>query len=107
MEPIICAIVSAASAIIVAIITSKSAKAQKAMAEQAAKSEAREAQREQQQILQLEMQHANTSLTVGVAMALKHGHCNGEVEAGLAAVKAADEKYQRYLEGIAVHHLAK
>ena len=48
---------------------------------------------------------ANSKLTVGVAMALKHGHTNGEVEEGLAAVETANNEYTRFLEEIALNHI--
>lgn len=67
--------------------------------------EARAAQRAKEGRLQLAMIHANGKLTVGVAMALKRGHCNGEVEDGLEAVKKADAEYAAFLEGVAVEHL--
>ena len=48
---------------------------------------------------------AECKLTVGVAMALKRGHCNGEVEAGLAAVQKTTKEYERFLEDIAIEHI--
>lgn len=50
---------------------------------------------------------SNTELTVGVAMALKNGHCNGEVEAGLQAVKSAQLKYRQFLENLALEEIKK
>ena len=48
---------------------------------------------------------ANSELTVGVAMALKKGQCNGEVEAGLKAVQEANRKYKDFLETVAMEHI--
>ena len=67
--------------------------------------EARAAQRAKEGRLQLAMIHAVGKLTVGVAMALKRGHCNGEVEDGLEAVQKADTEYAAFLESVAVEHL--
>ena len=53
------------------------------------------------------MMSANSELTVGVAWALKRGHCNGEVEKGLKAVEDAQREYTEYLEGIALDHIKK
>ena len=53
------------------------------------------------------MLNANCQLTVGVAMALKRGHCNGEVEAGLAAIEKTTKDYEQFLEGIAIDHIAR
>lgn len=53
------------------------------------------------------MIEANSKLTVGIAMALKHGHANGEVEAGLKAVDEAQREYVEFLEGIAIEQITK
>nr|DAO92563.1 MAG TPA: hypothetical protein [Caudoviricetes sp.] len=101
------ALISAASAIACALIAAWSNRRAKDDKAQRERVEARAAQRAKEGRLQLEMLHANSKLTVGVAMALKRGHCNGEVEAGLEAIKKADQAYAAFLEGIAVDHLTK
>lgn len=101
------ALISAASAIACALIAAWSNRRTKEDKAQRERVEARAAQRAKEGRLQLEMLHANSKLTVGVAMALKRGHCNGEVEAGLEAIKNADQAYAAFLEGIAVDHLTK
>ena len=53
-------------------------------------------QRATETLLLMELTNANTDLTIGVAMALKNGHANGEIEDGLAAVQAAKQSYQRF-----------
>ena len=53
------------------------------------------------------MINANCQLTVGVAMALKRGKCNGEVEQGLAAIENATKEYEQFLEGIAIEHITR
>ena len=111
-----CAAISAALAIACAIIGARRArrdreeKAQRERAEaeeraQRERVEARAAQRAKEGRLQLAMIHAVGKLTVGVAMALKRGHCNGEVEDGLEAVQKADTEYAAFLESVAVEHL--
>ena len=40
-------------------------------------------------------------------MALKHGHANGEVEAGLKEVESAQMEYQQFLENIAIDQIRK
>lgn len=57
--------------------------------------------------LQLKMMDANSRLTVGVAMALKHGHANGEVEEGLKAIEEAEKEYVEFLEDIAIDQIKK
>ena len=40
-------------------------------------------------------------------MALKRGHCNGEVEQGLAAIKRTQHEYEQFLEGIALDQITR
>ena len=100
MTEIICTAITAAATIICAMIALDGKK-------RGRKEDARAEQRAKEGRLQLRMMDANTKLTVGVAMALKNGHCNGEVEAGLAAVQAANSEYVKFLEGIALDEIKK
>ena len=50
---------------------------------------------------------ANLKLTVGVAMVLKHGHANGEVEEGLGAIDATNSDYAKFLKNLAHEHIKK
>ena len=100
-----CAAISAASAIACAIIGARRARRDREEKAQRERVEARAAQRAKEGRLQLAMIHAVGKLTVGVAMALKRGHCNGEVEDGLEAVQKADTEYAAFLESVAVEHL--
>lgn len=100
MTEIICTAITAAATIIcgyMAISGKKRAEREDERAEQRAK----------EGMLQLQMIDANSKLTIGVAMALKHGHCNGEVEAGLQAVQEASDNYVQFLEGIAIDQIKK
>lgn len=58
-------------------------------------------QRMKESLLTMRLINADTKLTLGVAMALKHGHANGEIEEGLAAVKLAQEEYQKFNDELA------
>ena len=100
MTEIICTGLTAFSGIVVAWIANKTSK-------ESARMEARAEQRRKESRLALQMQHANTELTVGLAMAMKHGKCNGEVEEGLTAVKEANKAYEAFLEGVAIDALIK
>lgn len=100
MTEIICTGLTALSAVLVAWVSSKTTK-------QSAKLDAQAEQRRQESRLALKMQHANTELTVGLAMAMKHGKCNGEVEEGLQAVRDANKAYEAFLEGVAIDALVK
>lgn len=100
MTEIICTAITAAATIIcgyMAISGKRRAEREDERAEQRAK----------EGMLQLQMIDANSKLTIGVAMALKHGHCNGEVEAGLQAVQEASDNYVQFLEGIAIDQIKK
>lgn len=107
MVDIVCAFIAAVATVLCAIVAAGTKKRDKQMQEAAERAEARSAQRTKEGRLQLAMISADTKLTVGVAMALKHGHCNGEVEEGLEAVRAAQEEYTRYLSEIAMDSLRK
>lgn len=100
MIEIICAVIAAAATIICARIAAEGKKRD-------AREDARSEQRAKEGRLQLKMLDANTKLTIGVAMALKHGRANGEVEEGMAAVEEARNEYLQFLEGIAIDRIKK
>lgn len=105
MITILIATISATASVAVAIIggvfSVKQSKVQKRTEDINKKQEERAEQRKQESLLAMELSHANTKLTVGVAMALKRGHANGEIEEGLAAVNEASENYNAYLRKVA------
>lgn len=105
MISIICAIIAAVATIICALIASSHNKAEKYRQACEQREEARARQRIKESRLQLAMIAANSELTVGVAMALKRGQCNGEVESGLTAVQDARKKYNEFLEDVAMEHI--
>lgn len=98
MVSIICALIAGAATIVCAVVAAQGSKLLKAREKE--ESHARE--RTEEARLQLEMIAANSELTVGVALALKEGHTNGEVEKGLLAVRSASDKYTKFLEEIAL-----
>lgn len=97
---VLCALIAAASAVLCAVVSTKNSARNKKM-------EHRAELRSKENRLMLDMIHANTQLTIGTAMAIKNGRANGEMTAGLEAVKNSDEKYQAFLEEIAIEHLTK
>lgn len=107
MVSVICALIAAASAIIVALVAAWSGKTVKRAERDAKKEEERAQQRAKEARLQLAMIAANSELTVGVALALKEGHTNGEVEAGLEAVKLANARYKQFLEEFAIDRISE
>ena len=104
---VIATIVSAIASIICAIVAGLFAREKKRQTERDKKTDELEARRAEGAKLQLEMINANSELTVGVAMALKNGNCNGEVEEGLHAVQEAGADYTKFLEEIALDTLRK
>ena len=61
--------------------------------------------RKQESLLLLEMNMANAKLSYAVAMAIKRGKTNGEVEEGIEAYEAARKKYLHFLNTQATEHL--
>lgn len=104
---IICTAITAIATIVcagVGAIVSRSTKEQKEYNDRVEK---RAELRAQESTLNLKMLNANSQLTIGVAMALKRGHCNGEVEEGLKAVQDANKEYTEFLEKIALEKISK
>lgn len=104
---VIATIVSAIASIICAYIAGQFAREKIRQSERDKKTDELEARRAEGAKLQLKMINANSKLTVGVAMALKNGHCNGEVEKGLHAVQEAEADYTQFLKEIALDSLKK
>ena len=105
MASIVCAFITSVATIICAWIAAVTAKADKERKAKDAVSERQAQERARESQLQLAMIAANSELTVGVAMALKNGHCNGEVEAGLQSVDKANKEYVKFLEQVALDHI--
>ncbi len=99
--------ITGAVGIICAAMAAQSGKRDKQAKEEAERVDRRAEQRAKEGRLQLAMINANCQLTVGVAMALKRGRCNGEVEQGLVAVDKATREYEQFLEGIAIDHITR
>ena len=102
---VMCAFMAAAATVLCAVIAANGSKAEKERAERDLRTEERAKQRAREGRLQLAMIAANSELTIGVAMALKKGYANGEVEKGLEAVREANKEYTRFLEGVAIDHM--
>ena len=107
MTEIICAVVTTATTFICAWIASKSSRDEKVRKIDEVKAQKRADQRSKEAMLQLAMIATNLKLTVGVAMVLKHGHANGEVEEGLGAIEATNSDYTKFLKNLALEHIKK
>lgn len=93
------------AAVIAGVISIKQIKLNKKIQEENEKMERRAEQRKQESLLAMELSHANTQLTIGVAMALKNGYANGEIEYGLELVNKSSEKYSAFIRQMANEHL--
>ena len=104
------AIVTAAASVVVALMGTLgawvTARAERARKKDRAEDEKRNDRRQRESLLLLGMVSASIDLTVGVAMALKHGHANGEIESGLKAVEKAQEEYQAFHDTIALEQIS-
>lgn len=107
MTEVICAALTGFCAIVCAVIASQASKREKREKAEQVCLDRRAEQRAREGRLQLAMIDANCKLTVGVAMALKRGHCNGEVEQGLAAIQKTQREYEQFLEGIGIDHITR
>ena len=63
--------------------------------------------RKTEALLSLELQMATAKLSYAVAMAIKRGTPNGEVEEGVEAYTKAKDKYTNFLNGQAKEHLSE
>lgn len=61
--------------------------------------------RKRESLLQLKMLMASNKLTFAVAMAIKRGEPNGEVEEGIKAYSEAKNEYYAFLNEQAAEHL--
>lgn len=66
---------------------------------------ARAEARKKESLLALEMNMANAKLSYAVAMAIKRGSPNGEVEDGIEAYNEAKSKYFKFLDEQAIARL--
>lgn len=102
---IICTTVTVVGSIIVAIVGAVGVVYANKISKLQRISEQQNEMRKREARLAMKLSAANTKLTVGVAMALKHGHANGEIEEGLADVDKAQQEYSEFLAEVATEHL--
>lgn len=93
-------IIAVLQAIVVWIAVSKIGKYSKKLDERADA-------RKEDNLLSLELNMATAKLSYAVALALKRGVANGEIEEGVDAFEAAKDRYQRFLNNQALDHLIK
>lgn len=100
MVEILCATISAAALIIVAVI-GRNNKIREGKEEQ------RAALREKESRLSMDMMAANCELCDVISLAVTGGHTNGNVEAAQKKVRAAKEAYEKFLRDTAAHAVSK
>lgn len=100
MVEVICAIIAAVSAVMVAYIGRKTEL-------RAKKSEDRANLRQEESLLQLELMNANTQLTQAIGNAVLGGHNNGNVAIAKKNVEDALAKYQEFHNKLALRVVNK
>ena len=102
---IILALISAASAIIVAAIGKHAVTVNKKTEKLEKEREEREKRREKEMRLSMDMMYATLQLSIVRANALTNGHNNGNVAVAYSAAQAAKDKYDEFLKDVASHSL--
>lgn len=100
MVEIGCAIIAAASLVIVAIVNGRMSRAN-------CKMEVRAKLRQEESLLSMKMMSALGKLCVGTALAIKNGKCNGEMQDGLEAVEKAEEDYTAFQQRTTAYQVSK
>lgn len=102
---IVLAIISAISAILVALIGKHSMTVAKRTEKRQKQIDEREARREKEMRLSMDMMYATLQLSIVSANALTNGHNNGNVAIAYEAAKNAKDNYDAFLRDVASHEL--
>ena len=86
---VLCALLSAISAIIVAVVSSR-------LKKENAKNDERAERSKEESLLSLEMLDATLQLSVVTANALTNGHNNGNVEEARSSAQKAQDAYKKF-----------
>lgn len=97
MIQILCAIISGATAVAVAIIGIFAARESKKNKEIAKWYDVRAERRKKESLLSLKMLNATLELSIVCANALAGGHNNGNVEEARIAAKQARDEYEKFV----------
>ena len=98
--PLICALIAAGSAIVVAKIEADNKKERK-------RTEERAKVREKESRLSMKMMSAAIDLGFVTSLAVTGGHTNGNVEAAQKKAQAAQKEYDDFLQETAAHIIAE
>lgn len=102
---VICSIVALVASICCALITSINTRNNTEHARVQEEQRKKEKLRSEESRLLLAMISANMSLTVAIAHSIASDNVTDEVDNGLAAVEAADKKYQEFVQDIANNYM--
>lgn len=97
---IVCAVIAAFAAIMVAVIETKNSKQRK-------RTEERAKVREKESRLSMQMMSAAIDLGYVTSLAVTGGHTNGNVEAAQKKAQAAQKEYEDFLRDTAAHIIAE
>ena len=100
-------IITAATTLLVTIITAISTVDMRRRKKQDAKQEARAAIREEESRLSMAMMSASIDLGLATALAVKEHKINGEMADATASAKKAQSEYRAFLARIAARQVAK
>lgn len=100
MTEIICAVITATAAIVVAVIERRNKIQNKKIEERAEK-------RAQESRLAMDLMYANCALSLTTAKKLANMHTNGDVEEAMTAARLAQDNYMDFIRDEAAKTLSK
>ena len=100
MIEVICAAITAAAAICVAVIERRNFQQNK-------KTEARAERRALESRLSMDLMYANCALSLTTAKKLANMHTNGDVEEAMSAAKSAQDAYTDFIRNTVSHGVTK
>ena len=100
MTEIICAVITAVSAVAVALVGSNIRKSNARMEERAKL-------RQRESMLSLKMMDATLQLSIVTANALTGGHNNGNVKRARDAADAAAKEFEDFMREVTAHEISK
>lgn len=98
---IVIAVIGALQAVTLAVVKGMFDKGERSHKKEQEKLERRADVRAKEGLLSMKLVNANIDLAVATALAVKNNHCNGEMEAALAASKSAQREYYDFINRIA------
>lgn len=107
MIEIICAVIAAVSAVLVAFVGAKVKQNNEFLRKNEEKTNKRVEKREKQNLLLLKMVDATLLLSIVSSNALTDGHNNGNVERAREAAEEAKDAYEAFKMELTAHQISK